>query len=274
MLEPISKICFKDFFRYFPTKRGGSYSSCKRESEQKIQLPKMAEDAEDCHKVFFGRVLRKFIAGALLIFQSLPCFAQYFQFSQYNFTSQRINPARVASSDYMSADFLFRRQSTDGGFSLTSNSLQANYPFLSRSGKRWSGVGVSFLDDRSGPAAIFSTQEAALAYAVNIDIAENQSLSLGLRVLYQNRKVDMGGLNTGSQYLPDRGFDPSLSPGEDLGAFRNTFLTFSAGLHWQKVTDKGIPLASLDLSFFDFNKPDDGFRHCRHCRKYSRLQAK
>ena len=29
--------------------------------------------------------------------------AQYFQFSQYNFTPQRINPAQVASSDYANA---------------------------------------------------------------------------------------------------------------------------------------------------------------------------
>jgi hypothetical protein len=47
--------------------------------------------------------------------------AQYFQFSQYNFTPQRINPAQVASSDYAKLSFDYRNQATDGGFHLTSN---------------------------------------------------------------------------------------------------------------------------------------------------------
>lgn len=201
----------------------------------------------------------RFTAGILMLFSSISCAAQYFQFSQYNFTPQRINPALVASSDYKSAAFLFRRQSTAGGFHLNSNSLQAMYPFLLKSGRRWSGVGISLLDDRSGPASIYSTQEAALSYAVNVDVASDQSFSVGVRLLYQNRRIDMSGLYTGSQYLPDRGFDGSLSTGEDLGSLRNSFVTFSAGLHWQKVTDKGIPLATMDISFFDFNKPNDAF---------------
>src|SRR6188768_906807 len=141
-----------------------------------------------------------------------PAAAQYFQFSQYNFTPQRINPALVASSDYAQVAFVYRNQGTDGGFRLSSNALNAMYPLQSRQGKRWSGVGVSLLDDRSGQAGIFVTQEAGLAYAINIFVASNQSLALGVKALYQGRRIDLGGLYTGSQYIPDRGFDELLSP--------------------------------------------------------------
>lgn len=202
--------------------------------------------------------MRNVIAG-IMIFIATPTLAQYFQFSQYNFTPQRINPALVASSDYATLDFDFRSQSTDGGFHLTSNILSLSYPFLSRSGRRWSGVGISLMDDRTGQSGIFSTQEIALSYAASIEVARFQSLSLGVKILYQNRKMDLNGLYTGSQFIPDRGFDANAAPGEDLGAYRNIFMTFSAGLHWQKTDRKGIPLASWDISFFDFNRPDDSF---------------
>src|SRR5690349_19271573 len=102
----------------------------------------------------------------LIVFFCIAGFAargQYFQFSQYNFTKQRINPAYVASSNYASVSVLSRDQATDGGFHLNSNFINASYPFIARkSGKRWSGIGLSVMDDRSGSAGIFNTQEAAL----------------------------------------------------------------------------------------------------------------
>lgn len=181
--------------------------------------------------------------------------AQHFQFSQYEFSPLRVNPARVASTDFAQLAFIYRRQGTDGGFNLKSNSLTAMYPFISRKGKRWSGIGLSLLDDRTGQAGIFVTQEAGLAYAINISPAVDQSLSLGTRLVYQNRRMDLAGLYTGSQYIPDRGFDESMSPGENFGEVQDDYLTFSAGLHWQKSGEEGEELASVDISFFDLNRP-------------------
>ncbi len=202
--------------------------------------------------------MRSIISG-LCIVLATPCFSQYFQFSQYNFTPQRINPATVASSDYASLSFDYRNQATDGGFHLNSNIINVSYPLLTGDGKRWSGVGLSLLDDRSGSAGIFNTQEIALSYAVNVNLSGVQSLSLGIKALYQTRKMDIDGLYTGSQYIPDRGFDESIASGENLGTLKNNFMTFSAGLHWQQVDKKGNHVAYWDISFFDFNRPEDSF---------------
>jgi len=188
-----------------------------------------------------------------------PALAQYFQFSQYNFTPQRINPAQVASSDYASLSFDYRNQATEGGFHLNSNILNASYPLVGKNGNRWSGVGISLMDDRSGQAGIFNTQEIALSYAVNVNIAKFQSLSLGVKALYQSRKINLDGLYTGSQYIPDRGFDESISSGEDLGLLKNNFMTFSTGLYWQQTDKTGNILGYWGISFFDFNKPEDSF---------------
>lgn len=201
----------------------------------------------------------KIIFSVICILFTLPGFAQYFQFSQYNFTPQRINPATVASSDYASLSFDYRNQATDGGFHLNSNIVNVSYPLLAKNGSRWAGIGLSLMDDRSGDAGLFNTQEVALSYAVNINLAKFQSLSLGIKALYQSRKMDMDGLYTGSQYIEDRGFDESIASGENLGLLKNNFMTFSAGLHWQQTDKKGKSLAYWDISFFDFNKPEDSF---------------
>ena len=99
----------------------------------------------------------KNVISALFLCVAHVCTAQYFQFSQYNFTPQRVNPAQVADSDDASVTLDYRNQATDGGFHLTSNLLNISYPLMAKNGKRWSGVGLSFMDDRSGQAGFFNT---------------------------------------------------------------------------------------------------------------------
>jgi hypothetical protein len=106
----------------------------------------------------------RFLLTAVWCCLAFICEAQYFQFSQFNYTGQRINPAYVASSNYASVSLVSRDQATDGGFHLNSNFVNASYPFISRkSGKRWSGIGVSLMDDRTRNVGIFNTQEVALS---------------------------------------------------------------------------------------------------------------
>lgn len=187
------------------------------------------------------------------------CHAQYFQFSQYNFTPQRVNPAIVAQSDDAAASFLYRNQATDGGFHLNSTSVNASYPIIARNGRRWSGIGISFMDDRSGQAGIFNTQEAAITYAVYVPVTQRSGLSLGVKTLYQTRTINLDGLYTGAQYIADRGFDSDVFSGEPGSLLHSNFISFSTGLYWQGTDRKGNTNAYVGISFFDFNKPHDSF---------------
>lgn len=185
--------------------------------------------------------------------------AQYFQFSQYNFTKQRINPALVANSNYASVSVDFRHQPTAAGFNLNSNFLDVSYPILARNGKRWSGVGLSFMDDRTGQQALFQTQETALSYAINATLSKWQTLSLGAKVLYQSKQLNLDGLFTGAQFIPDRGFDESVFNGEDNATLKTNYVSVNLGLYWQQVDRRGNTQSYFGLSFFDFNKPNDSF---------------
>lgn len=184
--------------------------------------------------------------------------AQYFQFSQVNFAAQRVNPALVASSDFAEIDLLYRNQSTGGDFNINSAFLSGSYPLLNRrNGRRFSGVGFSLLDDRTG--GIYSIQEASLTYAANVYLSRYQSVSLGLKGMFQQRRLSLDGLFTGMQFIPDRGFDSGLSSGEEGGDFHGDFFTVSLGAYWQHVDRNQNRVAWVGLSFFDFNKPEDSF---------------
>jgi type IX secretion system PorP/SprF family membrane protein len=184
--------------------------------------------------------------------------AQYFHFSQINYTDQRINPAAVASSDYATLNFVYRHQMTGGDFNINSSYISAAYPLLNqKNGRRWSGVGVSLMNDRSG--GIFNTQEATLSYAANIYLTRRQTFTLGVKGLYQQRKINLDGLHTGSQYIPDRGFDDGAFSGEAFEQLQNNFFTLSFGMLWQATDRFNDRTAYASLSLFDLNKPNDSF---------------
>ena len=184
--------------------------------------------------------------------------AKYFQFSKYNFTPQLISPPAPAASDFARLSFIYRNQRPGGDVRLNSNMLSASYPLVNKkTGKRWSGLGVTFMDDRSG--GIYKVNEASLSYALNIFLAESQSLTLGFKGLYQQRKIDYSGLFTESQFIPDRGFVDGVSNGENFGTLRNSFFTFSTGLSWQQEDKEGIRTGYWSVSIFDLNKPQDSF---------------
>jgi type IX secretion system PorP/SprF family membrane protein len=196
----------------------------------------------------------------LVLFLSLGnvVYAQYFQYSQYNFTQQRINPAMIGLSRFAAVSLDYRYQKNGSDTPVKSNFISFDYPLLNSStGKPWSGLGVTLHNDKS--AGIFEMQEAAISYAIHIQLSKWQTLSLGAKALLQTRSISLDGFYTGSQYVVDRGFDPSYASGESFTQLRTTFQTFSTGVHWQETDRKGRLLHHIGFSFFDLNRPQDSF---------------
>lgn len=179
-------------------------------------------------------------------------YAQYFQYSQYNFVSPRINPAMTGLTRYATAGTIYRHQQTGGDFSINSNFVNLSYPFLNSStGVPWSGISLSLHNDQS--ASIFKVQEAALAYAIHVRVSRYQTLSFGVKALFQSRTIGLDGFYTGWQYVADRGFDISRSSGENFSQLKNSFKTFSAGMYWQEVDKKGRVMNYFGASLYDIN---------------------
>lgn len=184
--------------------------------------------------------------------------AQYFQFSQYDLTPFRVNPAQVALTREASATILNRNQNTGGDFNINSNLFSAVYPFLNSStGKPWSGVAINLVDDRSG--GIFSTQEISLGYVLHVQTARHSTLSFGLSGLYQTRSINTDGLTTSWQYIPDRGFNEGLANGEATDQLRSSYYTLNAGLFWENRTASGEVKSFAGISLTHLTRPLDLF---------------
>lgn len=192
----------------------------------------------------------------LVVFSAMwiTSWGQYFQYSQYNFSTQRVNPAMTGLTRYATAGTAYRHQQTGGDFSINSNFVNFSYPFLNSStGVPWSGIAVSLHNDQA--ASIFKTQEASIGYAIHVRVSRYQTFSFGAKALYQARKIGLDGFYTGSQYVVDRGFDPGRSSGENFSELRSSSKTFSAGLYWQEVDKKGRLMHHFGASLFDINTP-------------------
>lgn len=202
--------------------------------------------------------MKNFLSICFLLITAFQARSQYFQFSQYDLASARVTPTAPALTDYASLGFIYRNQGTASEITLNSNLVSATYPLINRTtGRRWSGLGMTLMDDRSG--GLFKIQEATLSYAGNIFLSESQSLQLGLKGLYQQRTMNLDELSTGMQYVADRGFDRSLPSGEGLGVLRGDFFTLSSGISWQNVNRDGVRTAYASVAIFDLNKVSESF---------------
>jgi type IX secretion system PorP/SprF family membrane protein len=199
----------------------------------------------------------------MLILLSEKVTAQYFQYSQYNFSGVRVNPALAGNSSNAEVGFLHRSQNTGGDFKIESDLLSGSYPLLNPStGKPWSGFGILLHSDRT--AGVFQVQEAALSYAIHLSVGRMQSLSFGTSVLFQSRSVKLDGFTTGSQYVPDRGFDRFAFSGESFPQFRGSHTTFNLGFQWQQHNRKGKRIHTFGFSLFDLNRPISSFTDVRY----------
>lgn len=200
----------------------------------------------------------RILAVTFVLLISLDCFGQRWQYSQFEFTRQRINPSAFAHTPYASAMVNYRNQQTGGDFAINSNFLGLSYPLMGgRKSIPWAAIGLNFHRDHAG--GIFLVDEAGLSYAVNIALAERQTLSFGAQGVYQTRRIDYSGFVTGAQYVANRGFNPAISNGEASTTLSSSVTTFSTGLQWHTTDERNLQKYAIGIALFDFNKPSDSF---------------
>ncbi len=195
----------------------------------------------------------------LFILTGKELFPQYFQYSLYEFTQDRINPAMVATDNFAQLDFIFRNQNTSQEITYQSSYAAAKYPIMNKK-RRWSGVAISFLNDQTGGANIYSYNQASIDYAINLPVSRTSDLSVGFRGSFQNKNISLLGLSTGSQFVENRGFDQGIPSGEPSTGLNTRYFTMSTGIYWQKFDRTGEKSRYLGVSLYDFNRPDISFQ--------------
>lgn len=199
--------------------------------------------------------MRIIVLTSLLMVTAAISYGQYFQFSQYNFAQARVNPTNGATSDYAKASLLYRNQKVADNFNIQSTFLSAHYPIRWKTGPRLA-AGLYLLDDRAGVAGIFRTTQLGINLAAAVALSNNQLISLGVKTDWNNRKVSFDNLNTGSQFIPDRGFAGGGS-GELLDQVSNNHFSWNAGFRWVQKDDEDNELSSFGVAMYDINRPNE-----------------
>jgi len=196
-----------------------------------------------------------FISGLLTTVSS----AQDVRFSQYGFTPHFVNPAAIASDNYLAGYINYRSQRVSTDLTFKTVSVLGKYPLLNKEGKRVGAVGVGFLSDRGEGLSEINVQGFTGTLAYNFYLNDQWAISAGGGVAYTNTEATLGDFTTGSQWVDNIGFVPDASTGESFGDLNTNYLSFNGGLRLYKEDNKGNVMHYLGLSMFHFNQPDVSF---------------
>jgi len=206
----------------------------------------------------FRGILKYWYCG--LLFISTATQAQYFNFSQYDQTPLRVNPAYVVASDYEQVNLIYRNQNTAAEFDMNTGSLSYQRPIrFKKSGRYNMGIGVSALNDRTGGATLLNNQHLGLSTGGNINLNKSNVLSIGFSGMLKRKHFSLDGLTSGFQYNDINGFDPKNFIGEDFSSESKISVGINAGLLWQKKDENGDQLTHLGWALYDVNEPNEFF---------------
>lgn len=184
-----------------------------------------------------------------VLFLSTVAHGQLTQFTQNNFTHERVNPALLGFMKSSSIKLLHRRQTFLSLDRLVTNYLSLNYT----NGKKRSGANFSYVSDQSNTFDFFKTDEFAFSYANSIYLNKNSKLSLGVGINYSKMSLDLSGLTTSNQFVPGRGFNELIQNGEVTNTANLKKSNFNTGLGFQKSDKKGFPLLEAGIAVLNIN---------------------
>ena len=193
----------------------------------------------------------------LLLIGAIKLSAQDALFTNYLNTPLQTNPALVAFDNDFKITLNYRGRISKFSQSYNTPALSVIYPLINLDqSKRWGGIGFSVLSDMSDNSQMIKTTGANLAFAYNLQINDIQYLSASLGAGYFRREVNINNLSTGSQYIPNQGYDPTIPINESFTNDTKGFLDMSAGIVWQLTDRKGTTKAFAGVSAFHLNQPD------------------
>ncbi len=204
--------------------------------------------------------MKKRIFIGILLFVNLSVFAQDVLFTNYLNTPLQTNPALVAFDNDFKLQLNYRGQNTGLNQNYQTPLFSVVYPLINQEKtQRWGGLGFSLITDIAGDHAMIKTTGANFSFAYNFSITKMQFISASLAAGYFRRELNTTGLTTGSQYLPNQGFDPAASLNESLNAENKGFFDLSSGIIWQLADGQNeFPKAFFGFSAFHLTEPDIG----------------
>jgi|GEM_PF-5667387 len=203
-------------------------------------------------------LVRKILLTALVFATTFGlALGQYQNFSQFNFSPDRINPGKFLKKDEASLRTVYRTINSNLNLNLNTFYASGTYPLsIISSDYSWGAFTFSVFNDATTQSGLFNTTELNLGYTHMLQIGELQTLSFGISARHNNKGINLRNYTTGSQFNPGLGFDPSIGIGENFDDFESRFYSVGTGIYL-KGTDLLNKKYYLGISFYDINRPNE-----------------
>lgn len=188
-------------------------------------------------------------------------YAQEYVYTLNQYTPLNYNPAAAAYDNDASVSFLSRSTEIAPGVNYQNNVFNGEYPMVTKSGKRYGGIGLNFIQKDAGNSDMLKTHAIGLSLAYNLQILKEQFVSFGLQTTYYNKQTSLENMTTGSQWLAEEfRFDPNASLGEPLSENNISYIGLNAGLTWYlQSKEDHSPRAFFSIAAHNLNQPDESF---------------
>jgi type IX secretion system PorP/SprF family membrane protein len=190
----------------------------------------------------------------------LEMYGQDINYSQLHYTAMQVNPAYVGTSDFSSIIMNHRMNRIDLNNRFNYSQITATTSFYNKNtGFRSSGLGVSLFNDNFGALKQFVYQGISVAYSRQVQFTSNSSLGLGVMGGAFINKISPENFTTGSQWIPNRGFNSNLDIGENFDQLRVSYFNSAAGLNYIRSDEEGRNKFNAGVSLYNMNMPDASF---------------
>ncbi len=200
----------------------------------------------------------------LTVFGCKVVFAQDPHFSQYSSNPLYVNPGHAGFHYNLQAVANYKQQwkSVASPFKTASFSFDGNLNKDKR--KRGSlGIGVQFLNDRSGDANLGLTQ-GNLNLSSVLQLDKFSKLSFGIMTGFGQRSIDYSSLRWESQYI-NGAFNSAQLSGENLNTSTFTYMDAGTGFVWSYGKEQGYitqnngTKINIGASVYHFGLPSTSF---------------
>ena len=187
-------------------------------------------------------------------------FAQGTYFSQNGLTPLWYNPAMPALKDEAALMLNYRNQQANSQLRIHSLSVNGMLPLYNMDkSRRWGGLGLGVLSDKAEDIGSLVNQQLNASFAYTFGIAGPLRLALGSQLSYSQQRLGFGAITTGSQWVNNRGFDPTVGTGENFANEKQQYWSAGGGIMLYRQQADGQISYQLGASAYHLNQPRISF---------------
>jgi len=200
--------------------------------------------------------------SVLLIFfglsLSIQAVAQEPYFIQHWYADPVSNAAMQALDEMAAFSMQSKIRHLGPGYNYTSTLVSGKYPLINNPLNKGS-IGLNYFQNQSNAPGLLVQQEINTSLSYSFHYNKYQGLSLGIQGGWVFKKIDGSGVQTGSMYTIETGFDPGRYSGESFDFEKLSYPKIGGSILWFSEDRNRDLNAYLGLSAHGLNQVNGSF---------------